>query len=121
MSAFALWYYSKMKPKSHTSPAPKPLAAMAIVAAVRRVHKRMGIDMMPARQSAVLQALQRGFMARHGAESLVPKRKEPLDLCTTRKLLATPRGTRISSRLLDRGVSYFASIKAAPPPPPPLP
>jgi hypothetical protein len=45
MSAFALWYYSKMKPKSQTFPAPKPQAAMAMVAAVRRVHNRMRIDM----------------------------------------------------------------------------
>jgi exopolyphosphatase/pppGpp-phosphohydrolase len=61
MSAFALWYYSKMKPKSHTSPAPKPQAAMAMVAAVRRVHKRIRVGVLLARQSAVLQALQRGF------------------------------------------------------------
>jgi integrase len=61
----------------------------------------------------MLQALQRGYIAKYGVESLLAKRKEPLDYGMLRTLLAIPCGTYIGPRRLDWDDPLFFNLRAA--------
>jgi hypothetical protein len=95
---------------TQTFPASKPQAAPALLAGVRRVHKRAKIEMVPtSQQTTLLQELQRGSIAKYGVESLLANRKVPLNSGTLRALLAAPCGNSVGSRRLDWGdpLSFF--------------
>ena len=114
LCAFLLWCYRVIEPRSKDSPAVKPASAYNMVAAVRRVHRRRGLTMVPATQlSATMNSLHRRYVAEHGYDSLVPARKEPIDSHLTRVLLSTPTGTRLGGSVLDWETPLFLCIGGA--------
>ena len=77
----------------------KPQSAFYMVLAIRRIHARLGcpIEILPG-VKRVLEALIKKFIALNGAESILPKRKEPLDAPRIARLLAIANGTKLSAR-----------------------
>jgi integrase len=113
LCAFLIWSYDLITPRSRTSSAPKPSSAYAMVAGVRRVHKRHHIDMVSSGQlSAVLRGITAAHIREHGSESLLPHRKEPLGPPLLRTLLSTPSGTNLGSTVLDWSSPLFLCLGA---------
>ncbi|MEM7516419.1 MAG: hypothetical protein AAF368_05810, partial [Planctomycetota bacterium] len=80
LCGFLIWRYENMLPRSSSSPAPKPQSAMNSVLAVRRVHRDLhNVEMVSTRKlGRVLKGLLRRFVQEHGADALLPDRKEPM-------------------------------------------
>ena len=117
LCAFLLWVYNRIQPRSKADPAPKPESAYNIVCAVRRVHRRNNISMVSCTQlSAVLKGLTASFIIEHGAEALLPTRRQPLGPHLLRQLLggvpATQTGQRLGSQRLDWAAPLFQSLGA---------
>ena len=113
LCAFLIWCYDLIQPRSASSPAPQPQSCYNMVAAVRRVHRRANVEMVSCRQlAAVLKGITQAHIAEHGAESLLPGRKEPIGPPLLRLLLSTPRGTALGTRTLDWDSPCFASLGA---------
>ncbi len=78
--AFVLFCYLQMKPHSARDAAQKPQSAWQL-GADRRVLQRHGIEGVPEK---LLQSSLQGFLAIHfaayGFRSLLPRRKEPIDM-----------------------------------------
>jgi hypothetical protein len=117
LCAFLLWVYNRIQPRSKADPAPKPESAYNMVCAVRRVHRRNNISMVSCTQlSAVLKGLTASFIIEHGAEALLPTRRQPLGPHLLRQLLggvpATQTGQRLGSQRLDWAAPLFQSLGA---------
>ena len=92
LCAFLIWSYGDIKPRSKSDPAPKPASAFAMVCGIRRIHKRFNIEMVSCSQlSAVLKGITQAFIAEHGAEALLPLRKEPISPELLRRILSVTR------------------------------
>ena len=92
LCAFLIWSYGDIKPRSLSDPAPKPASAYAMVCGIRRIHKRFNIDMVACSQlSAVLKGITQAFIEEHGAEALLPLRKEPIGPELLRRILSVAR------------------------------
>ena len=77
-STFVLRSYRTMKPRNRAHSSAKPQSARGPLDAVRRIHKRMGIETVSL--SVAVQACEgmlRQYAERHGPEALLPHRKEP--------------------------------------------
>jgi hypothetical protein len=84
-----------------------------MVSGVRRVHRRIGIDMVSSHQlSAVLKGITASHISEHGFESLLPQRKDPIDPPLLRSLLATPNGTKLGNTSLNWSSPLFLCIAA---------
>ncbi|MEM1044320.1 MAG: NADAR domain-containing protein [Bacteroidota bacterium] len=92
LCSFFVWRYQNMMPRARSSPAPKPQSAMNSVIAVRRVHRdHYDIEMVSTRRlGRVLKGLLRAFVREHGADALLPARKEPMTRELLSALLALP-------------------------------
>jgi hypothetical protein len=111
LCGFLLWCHSIIKPRSSKDAAAKPDSSFAMVHAVRRTHKLRGIVMVPCSQlSMIFKGLTMRHIAEHGADSLLPNRKEPIDPPLLRKLLSV---TSLDSRDVDWASPLFTSIPAA--------
>ena len=111
---FVVYCVSIIEPRSKKSPAAKPQSSFNMLLAVKRIHKvRFDIPMsiFPGVATA-LKAITKAYILEHGAEALLPERKEPLDTTHISRILALPEGTIIGSRRLNWNDSYFISIKA---------
>ena len=111
---FVVYCVSIIEPRSKKSPAAKPQSSFNMLLAVKRIHKvRFDIPMsiFPGVATA-LKAITKAYILEHGAEALLPERKEPLDTTHISRILALPEGTIIGSRHLNWNDSYFISIKA---------
>ena len=74
-----LFIHARMKPgrRNKTGQA-KPASALAVLAGIRRAHKRMGRETAPLAMAAQLShGMTRDFLAQYGPEALSIKRKEP--------------------------------------------
>ena len=92
----------------------KPQSAFNMVLAVRRIHARLGcpMEILPGVRR-VLEALVKKFIALHGADAILPKRKEPLDAHRIARMLAVADGTKLGTRTtVDWKTPLFRVVKA---------
>ena len=117
LCAFLIWVYDIIQPRSKTDKSPKPESAYAMVSAIRRIHKRYNIDMVSCSQlGAVLKGLTTAFILEHGAEALLPSRREPLGPDLLRLIIgghsATRSGQALASHVIDWDAPFFISLAA---------
>jgi len=115
LCGFLLWCYDEIQPRSKADPAPKPESAYAMVYGARRVHLRHNVSMVSCKQlSAVLKGLTKAFIMEHGAEALLPQRREPLGPELLRRLLAgdpaTSDGAKLGSGRIDWPSHIFTCL-----------
>ena len=111
---FVVFCASVIEPRSKKYGAAKPQSSFNMLLAVKRIHKiRFDIPMVifPGVATA-LKAITKAYILEHGAEALLPERKEPLDATQIGRILALPHGTGIGAKSLDWADPYFLSIKA---------
>ena len=95
-AAFFLDAFRTTVPRNRAHHTAKPVSARSSLDSVRRVHKHMDIGMCPAPSVAlVLKGLVDECAHLHGAEILVPKRREPLTNEQTPLLLGILPGTKL--------------------------
>ncbi len=83
-----------------------------MVAAVRRIHRRHGIDMVSCQQlAAVLKGVTLHHIKEHGPDSILPNRKEPINPSLARALSTTPAGTMLGSKRLDWKTPLFLCLR----------
>ena len=111
LCGFLLWCYDDIQPRSKSDPAPKPESAYAMVCGVRRIHRRHNVDMVSCKQlSAVLKGLTKAFIMEHGAEALLPQRREPLGPELLRRLLAGDPATRDGAKLGSGTIDWSSPV-----------
>ena len=111
LCGFLLWCHSIIKPRSNKDPAANPASSFAMVHAVRKTHSLRGIVMVPCSQlSMVFKGLTMRHIAEHGADSLLPNRKEPIDPPLLRRILGV---ASLDGRDVDWASPLFISIAAA--------
>ena len=111
LCAFLIWCYDDIQPRSKDSPAPKPESAYAMVCGVRRVHRRHNVTMVSCPQlGAVLKGMTQCFIREHGAEALLPQRRQPIGPALLRRLLSVPNGSPLGSRKLDWASPLFLCL-----------
>jgi hypothetical protein len=72
---FLVWIYDAMQPKRRDDELPRQESALAVVLAVRRAHKRLGIDTPPAGEiRLVLHGLDLAYVEELGTAALLPRR-----------------------------------------------
>jgi integrase len=112
--AFVLYCYLAMKPRSSSDVAPKVSSAWQQGGGVRRIFERHAIEPVPPR---LIRPALRGLLALHcnayGFRSLLPRRKEPIDMHLLLQMLATKAGTKIGALTLDWSSPHFLSLGAA--------
>jgi hypothetical protein len=91
----------------------KPGTIHQQVLAIRRIHDRMGAPMgvLPGVRK-VFVALVKSYVAQHGPDALMPKRKEPLDTHRIGKILNLANGTKLGTMRLDWTSPFFIVFKA---------
>ena len=112
-AAFFLYAFRTMVPRNRAHHTAKPASARSCLDSVRRVHKHMDIVMCPAPSVAlVLKGLMDEYVHLHGAEILVPKRREPLTNEQTMKLLSIATGTKLGKHAVDWSSPLFVNFAA---------
>jgi hypothetical protein len=97
---FVLWVYRDMKPRRNADPAARPSSARKYLTAVRAAHARRNLMLPNAPCVAkAMRGLVKNYVRLHGAASLVPQRKEPIENAHCRKIYALPSGTSIAPRV----------------------
>ena len=94
-----LFIHARMKPgrRSKTGQA-KPASALAVIAGIRRAHKRMGRETIPLTLAAQLShGMTRDFLAEYGPEALSTRRKEPYTNAMIRAMLTITEPVRVDS------------------------
>jgi len=112
-AAFFLYAFRTMVPRNRAHHTAKPASARACLDSVRRVHKHMDIVMCPAPSVAlVLKGLMDEYVHLHGAEILVPRRREPLTNQQTVMLLSIAAGTKLGKHTVDWSSPLFVNFAA---------
>ena len=93
------WIHLRMANKAGVVGAAKPSSVINVLRGVRRAHLRQQIDTVSL-QAAVraCQGLMREYVEIHGADALLPHRREPLTNKHIKALLAMPEGTYLTPR-----------------------
>ena len=113
LCAFLIWCYDIIQPRSKNDPAPKPQSCYNMVSGVRRIHRRANVDMVSCQQlSAVMKGITAQHIIEHGAESLLPERKEPIGPVLLRALLSLPDGTVLGKKTLNWADPLFLCLGA---------
>jgi integrase len=111
LCGFLIWCHSIIKPRSKTDAAAKPESSYAMVHAVRRTHRSKNVVMVSCKQlGLIFKGLTARHIAEHGADSLLPHRKEPIDPPLLRRLLQV---ASVDSRKVDWASPLFISLAAA--------
>ena len=111
------WIHLRMANKAGVVGAAKPSSVINVLRGVRRAHLRQQIDTVSL-QAAVraCQGLMREYVEIHGADALLPHRREPLTNKHIKALLAMPEGTYLTPRKqlkwADSGHSSLRAIYA---------
>ena len=111
---FVVYCASIIEPRSGSAEAAKPQSSMNMLLGVRRVlrnHLKIPMVIFPGVEAA-LKALVKRYVAEHGADALMPDRKEPLDRPLLDQFFSLPDGTRLGSQILDRSSILFKSFEA---------
>ncbi|KAJ1635283.1 hypothetical protein T492DRAFT_836202 [Pavlovales sp. CCMP2436] len=114
--AFLVWALGRVKPRSNDDEEGKPASAFAKILAVRRVHTRAGMAMVPCKALAfTVKSLERSYIERHGTQSLHPARKLPLIPAHLRAIFAAAVGKVCITGMppVDWGTPFWAIFKAA--------
>jgi hypothetical protein len=86
---FLVWTYDAMQPKRKDDALPRPESALQVALAIRRAHKRLGIETPPSWQiRLVLHCLELAFVEELGTAALLPRRKAPLTAAMLHSILA---------------------------------
>ena len=94
--AFVLYKYVTGKPRRAGRARIKPGSARAPLDSVRRIHKRNGITIIAApAMSTLMKGLLREYVRIHGADVLVPCRREPLTNEQMAAIARIPTGTKL--------------------------
>ena len=113
-TAFFVFVFNNMKPRSPADVIPKPASCLNMLFGVRAIHRRAGIPMVPAiRIQAALKGLHRHFIQTHprGVAGLTPHRREPFTLEMVRMLMTVPNGFRHGSTRVDYGKRSWCSMR----------
>ena len=103
---FAPWFRGIGRTKQ-----PSPASAGACLDCVRRVHKHSEIAMCPAPSVALmLRGLVDEYAHIHGAECLVPHRREPLINEQKRAILTIAPRTKLGARVVDWASPLFVNF-----------
>eukprot|EP00965_Chrysotila_dentata_P127488 4216178-Pleurochrysis_carterae.AAC.1 len=79
-----------MRPRRSRDAAPRPASGYNVLRQVRRVHLRADREMIKADHlRRAVDGLQQQFVALHGNEALLPRRKLPMSNALVRRLLAS--------------------------------
>ena len=112
-AAFFLYAFRTMIPKNKAHSTAKPASARACLDSVRRVHKQSDIAMCPAPSVALmLRGLMDEYKHIHGAECLVPRRREPLTNEQTRAILTIAPRAKLGARVVDWASPLFVNFAA---------
>ena len=83
-----------MQPRRREAPAPKISSGLHVLLGVRRIHARMGVELVPFKLiRETLKGLTMRFVQLHGHEALLAKRKAPLPHSSFQALLLVCAGT----------------------------
>ena len=111
LTAFLLHCHEIVKPRSAKDLAAKPDSFLNQVLAVRRIHLRYNVQMIPTSQlTAVLHGITSEFIDENGYEALLPARKDPLDSGHVRLFLSTPTGSHLGRAVVDWNEPKFMSL-----------
>jgi len=100
-----------IQPRSKSDAAARPDSSFAMVHAARRTHKTRNIVMVSCKQlGMIFKGLTARQIAEHGADSLLPDRKGPIDPPLTRRLLQIKA---VGPRAVDWASPLFLSIAVA--------
>ena len=108
------WIHKRMKSRAGIVGAAKPSSVMNVLRGVRRAHLRQRVDTV-ALQAAVRACggLMRDYIELHGADALMPHRKEPLTNPLIRGLLTLANGTELArGKYLYWASPRYASLRA---------
>jgi len=99
--------FARMRPRSHSDPAPNPRSALQKLRAVAREHKKRGFIMAPLTFAVeVMKGMLHKMVQEHGTDWLAPARKRPLTNALIAAMLAVPDGMAGLGFVVDRS-SYF--------------
>ena len=95
----------RMRRRPGWSTPPTPLSALQVLRGIRRVHRRLGTPMAPLTMASTLTArLLARYVRTHGADALMPKRKEPLTNPIITSLLQLPHHTPVGPQPRGKGL-----------------
>ena len=91
----------------------KPTSAFQMVLAVRRIHDRMGarFEVLPGVRK-VFDSIVKTYVDTHGAEALMPRRKEPLDTFRLARLFGFANGVKLGTKSVDWNNTYWLAWRA---------
>ena len=105
--------FRTMVPRNRAHKTAKPASARACLDAVRRIHKHNDIAICPAPSVVLmLRGLMDEYVRLHGAECLVPHRREPLTNEQTQAILPIPPQTKLGAHVVDWGAPLFVNFAA---------
>ena len=108
------WIHQRMRSRAGVVGAAKPSSVMNVLRGVRRAHLRQRVDTVSL-QAAVRACggLMRDYIELHGADALLPHRKEPLTNPLIRSLLTLADGTELArGKYLHWSTPRYASLRA---------
>ena len=112
-AAFFLYALRTMVPRNRAHKTVKPASARVCLNCVRRVHKHSDIAMCPAPSVALmLRGLMDEYVHIHGAECLVPHRREPLINEQTRAIFTMAPRTKLGACVVDWVSPLFVNFAA---------
>jgi integrase len=111
------WIHLRMKSRAGVVGAAKPSSVMNVLRGCRRAHARQGVDTVSLASAVrATQGLLRQYVALHGVDALLPKRKEPLTNSMIKRLLGLLAAGAITpvdgGRPLDWGATRYRSLPA---------
>ena len=106
--------YSRMSNRPGRLFPPKPQSALQVLRTIRRMHARLGIEMIPLTLvTRLVHALNRRYVSRFGIESLQPQRVEPLTNSLIRAILSeSMEGKAVGSSTVAWASREWQSIRA---------
>ena len=114
---FLMFVFERIKPRRRSDAAAKPASVLAVLLAIKREHRRMGLDhCIPSHKSiaTIVRGMTLAFAEEYGTEALLPSRKEPIPTCVIRRLMTIPEGTVLSpTRSMQRDSFEGRSIAVA--------
>ena len=106
--------YERMSNRPGRKFPPKPQSALQVLRTVRRMHARLGIEMVPLTLvTRLVHALNRRYVARYGIDSLQPQRVEPLTNELIQSIISDAMdGTKVGSETVDWSSRRWKSVRA---------
>jgi integrase len=106
--------YERMSNRPGRKFPPKPQSALQVLRTVRRMHARLGIEMVPLTLvTRLVHALNRRYVARYGIDSLQPQRVEPLTNTLIQSIMSEEmNGVRVGSETVDWSSRRWKSVRS---------